>query len=316
MKKIKFSIIVPVYNVESYLAKCIESLLQQNYENYEILLIDDFSKDNSTKIMREYQKKNEKIKCFYNKKNMGLSDTRNLGISESEGDYLLFIDSDDYVDNNFMTLIAETIEKQESPDVIYCGFYQEYKNIIEKKYGFVSPKKKLYDSEDFLISELSKRNLYAPACFAVYKRKIIIENNIRFESGLLHEDELWTPNILFFAKKIYTSDICFYHYVRRDNSITKAKDKTKNGLDLLIIAKKIKELYKYGSNKKLLKHIKNHSAMLYMKGISRGLLYRKEYKDNIDRFFPIRNASTFYDILKSIIVLISPRLYCKLDKNK
>lgn len=96
MNKIKFSVIVPVYNVEKYIEECLDSILKQDYDNYEILLIDDGSTDNSGNICEIYAAKNEKIKVFH-KKNGGLSSARNIGIEKATGDYLVFVDSDDYI---------------------------------------------------------------------------------------------------------------------------------------------------------------------------------------------------------------------------
>ena len=210
------SVIVPVYNVEEYLDKCLESLLNQHYSDMEIVVVDDKSTDGSLNIAKKYQKYTN-VKVIAKEKNSGLSDTRNVGIKESCGQYIMFLDSDDYVENGCIAKIQGIIEKENTPDIIYFGYCEEYESTDKQliKYGYVSAKNCSFTGEKFALEELKQRNLYAAACFGVYKRAFIVENQLYFESGILHEDELWTPQVILRANKIYTSDYVFYHYLRR-----------------------------------------------------------------------------------------------------
>ena len=230
------SVIVPVYNVEKYLDKCLESLLNQHYSDMEIVVVDDKSTDGSLNIAKKYEK-HTNVKVVAKEKNSGLSDTRNVGIKESCGQYIMFLDSDDYVENGCIAKIQGIIEKENAPDIIYFGYYEEYESTDKQliKYGYVSAKNRSFTGEKFALEELKQRNLYAAACFGVYKRAFIVENQLYFESGILHEDELWTPQVILRANKVYTSDYVFYHYLRRNGSITRSGNKTKHAQDMLCI---------------------------------------------------------------------------------
>lgn len=310
----KFSIIVPVYNAEKYLEKCIDSLLKQNIKDYEIIFVNDCSKDNSKKIIEEKLKNIDNIVILDNEQNLGLSDTRNKGISVAKGEYIIFVDSDDYIETNVLLDIFTKLKENNFPDIMYFGFYEENGEYVEKKRGFKCETNRLYDAYDFMKVELKKRNLYAPACFATYKRTFILNNNLHFESGLLHEDELWTPNALLSAKTVYVGSDYFYHYVRHSNSITRSKDNTKNGLDLKQIAVKIDAMANKLSDNELKLLLREHAARLYMKAISVGKLYRKEYKKKVERSFPIKRARNLYDKFKAILFFANTKLYYTINR--
>lgn len=309
----RFSIIVPIYNTEKYLDKCIQSILDQTLQDYEVLLIDDCSTDASLEIAGTYE--SEQIRVLRNKTNLGLSITRNMGISNASGDYLVFLDSDDYIDNFALLELDKLVCEESFPDIVYTGFIEERGASIAKKYGYASESNRLYSRYEFLKSELEKRTLYAAACFGIYKRSFIIENNLFFKSGICHEDELWTPQVVNKAKNIYLSDLTYYHYIRRDNSITKVKDKTKNGLDLMESCYELIRIFSNMDDDYLKRMMDNHIAMLYMKAMCRGRLYRKEYSKIIDRKFPIRYATTSIDKIKAMLFLFSLYIYYLLDRK-
>lgn len=307
-----FSIIVPVYNVEKYLDKCIDSLIQQDFEDYEIFLINDGSTDSSVKIAEKYVN-NNKVQLINKEKNSGLSDTRNIGLKKANGDYIIFVDSDDYVDHEYLKRVYKIIIDQSYPDIVYTGFVEERDKNNITIYGYKSEKNVCYKNNDFLINELRHRTLYAPVCFGIYKRKLLIANNLFFKSGICHEDELWTPQVVYHANSVYTTDLSPYHYIRREGSITKIKDKTKNGIDLLRSCNELTIFSNKIKNKELMRLMNNHIAMLYMKAMCRGKLYRKEYRKLIDRTFPIKNTVFMYDQIKAILFLASLRIYYTFD---
>lgn len=309
----RFSIIVPIYNTEKYLDKCIQSVLGQTLLDYELLLVDDCSTDSSLKIAYKYR--SDRVMVLENSSNFGLSKTRNKGIEYASGDYIVFLDSDDYIDKNALYALNEIICENDFPDVIYTGFVEERGERKTKKYGYASKPNKIYTRYDFLKSELEKRTLYAAACFGVYKRKLIVDNKLFFKPGIYHEDELWTPQVVNKAAFIYLSDLSYYHYMRRNNSITKVKDKTKNGIDLLESCYELIDIFSEMDDKRLKKMMNNHIAMLYMKAMCRGRLYRKVYSKLIDRKFPICYAVTLIDKIKAMLFLVSPYLYYLLDRK-
>lgn len=126
---------------------------------------------------------------------------------------------------------------------------------------------------------------------------------------------MWTPQVVNKAKNIYLSDLTYYHYIRRDNSITKVKDKTKNGLDLMESCYELIRIFSNMDDDYLKRMMDNHIAMLYMKAMCRGRLYRKEYSKIIDRKFPIRYATTSIDKIKAMLFLFSPYIYYLLDRK-
>lgn len=311
------SIIVPIYNVEKYLRKCIDSIVGQDYENAEIILIDDCSSDCSLEIAESY-KDVQNLKIIKKEHNSGLSDTRNIGLKESTGEYILFLDSDDYLEDNCLVKIEKIIKENNEPSIIYFGFYEEFEETDQKNrmYGFVSEKNKLYKSRDFMLSELKQRNLYAAACFGIYKRELIISNSIYFESGILHEDELWTPQVIMKADTIFTSDYIYYHYLRRTNSITQRGDKTKNGFDVIKICRELEKFFENINDSILKKYMDNHIAMLYMKGMSEGKMYEKNKKKYINRFYPLQKVCFMKDRFKATIFAVNLKLYYILNNVK
>ena len=308
-----FSIIVPVYNMEEYLERCISSILNQSYSDYEVLLIDDYSSDSSLKIAQGF--KDEKIKLLRNEVNSGLSVSRNVGIQNATGDYILFVDSDDYIEQDALLVLNDLISKNDNPDILYTGVIEERGEDKLKKYGYVSESDKNYTGYEFLKSELGKRNLYAPACLGVYKRTLIVDNNLFFKPGIYHEDELWTPQVVDKASKIYLSKYMYYHYVKRENSITTRKDRTQNGLDLINSCYDLLDIFGAMDDEYLKKMMDNHIAMLYMKAMCRGQLYRDGHADKIDRKFPLRYASTPKDKVKALIFALSLKVYYLLDQK-
>ena len=134
-------------------------------------------------------------------------------------------------------------------------------------------------------------------------------------NGLLHEDELWTPTVLLMATRVGTMGLYFYHYQIRKNSITQRKDKTKNGLDIIAICKMLSISASRIKDSELRRLMNNHIAMVYMKGMCKGRLYRGEYRNNINRFFPLENSCFVKDKIKSIIFALNLKIYYYLDSK-
>ena len=211
----KISIIIPIYNVEKYLERCINSIINQTYSNIEILLIDDGSTDSSPTICDNYQKKDNRIKVIH-KQNGGLSDARNKGIEIATGEYLIFIDSDDYIEKNMVEVLYNDLIKNNA-DISICDYIKEYSDKKEidnfdKKYFVISGN----DKYNYLYNEYSIRTIVA--WNKIYKKELFKE--IRYEKGKVHEDEFIIHELLNKAKKISYVLEPLYHYIQRDNSIT------------------------------------------------------------------------------------------------
>ena len=237
MKDKLVSVIVPVYNVEKYINRCIESILFQSYSNIEIILIDDGSTDNSGNICDLYKKKDKRIIVIH-KKNGGLSDARNCGLKKMSGDYVMFVDSDDYIDANMISFLMNDMLINDS-DISICSYYYINEHKKEKptfkQNKFVSKKPDLFYN---LYNEYS--GITVSSCMKLYKSSIF--KNLKFTKGVIHEDEIIVLDILKKINKISYNLEPLYYYELREGSITRKFDIRK--LDVLPYMDKRIEYFK------------------------------------------------------------------------
>lgn len=236
------SIIVPVYNTEKYLRKCITSILDQTFTDYEVIVVDDGSSDGSKKILKEFEGKDSKIKCFY-KENGGLSSARNYGLDHACGSHIMFVDSDDYL----LPGALESLMKNFSDDVsaVFSRPVVEYEDLHTwKKFDdeyFAIPY-----SGKFTVDTTMLKKLPVVAWAKVYRKSIIDEFQLRFPEGLLYEDNYWYW--CFFS--VITSKVFFvqnptYCYVRHKGSIMADSSNKKEGyaISRVFILRNIIEFY-------------------------------------------------------------------------
>ena len=212
----KISIIVPIYNVEKYLKRCVKSLILQTYKNIEILLVDDGSKDSSGSMADEFSKMDKRIRTLH-KENGGLSDARNYGLIASTGEYILYVDSDDYIEKD---ACEKLIAKMHSDVDFVAGGYKEIKGeiITEKRHSNIVEGKR-YTAKDFTILAIDKNEWYAPAWLNLYRKDFLLKNDLFYKEGRLFEDHQMLPRLFLAAKSIIYVDYPFYNYIIRDNSI-------------------------------------------------------------------------------------------------
>ncbi len=213
----RFSIIVPVYNVEDYLRNCLDSILNQSYEDYEVIVVNDGTKDNSQDIIDEYVKKDNRVKG-YKKKNGGLSDARNFGVGKAKGDYLLFLDSDDSINNLLLEELNKEIEKNH-PEMIRFQVVKVGKDKEEDKSALFENKT---GPEAFRL--LANNDYFVTAWSCVYERDFWMKNKFEYTLGVYHEDYGLTPYVYMKAKKLSSIDYVGYNYYVRDNSIINDKN--------------------------------------------------------------------------------------------
>lgn len=210
------SIIIPVYNVELYICECLESVINQTYKKLEIIIIDDGSTDKSAEICKNYLKKDNRIRLI-SQKNSGVSAARNLGIEFANGEYITFIDSDDYIDVNYIKCMYENIKKNKC-DIVVCGLQDfEYNNKFTKK----SKKfKKILNCNDFFAEMFREKFLYAVVWAKLYKKDLI--KGLKFDSKYkIGEDlDFLVTNFLNKIDSIYVdnSECLYYHRVRNDSA--------------------------------------------------------------------------------------------------
>lgn len=218
----KISVIVPVYNVEKYLRKCVDSIITQTFEDLEIILVDDGSKDSSGKICDEYAAKDERIIVIH-KENGGLSSARNAGIEKAQSSYLGFVDSDDYIaENMYEKLYNMTISND--ADLVMCDLYHCYEGKTPEKNSCIE--KYVLNTEEAIKTVLEAKKTSVTAVNKLYKKELF--TNIRYPEGKLSEDAFVIVDLLMQAKKIVFTSEQFYYYVHRKNSITSSAYKPKD----------------------------------------------------------------------------------------
>lgn len=214
------SIIIPIYNVEKYLEKCIKSIINQTYRNLEIILINDGSTDKSAKICEEYIKQDNQI-VFINKKNGGSASAKNEGLKVAKGDYITFVDSDDFIESDMIEYMVNTIKKY-NVDIVQCSFTNLYKNTEKFKQDTIVEQK--ISSKDFLELFLTK---WDSSLFwnKLFKREVI--ENVFFKEGRCIDDEFFTYKCVINSKSIVTSNKIVYNYRMRKSGVMTSESSQK-----------------------------------------------------------------------------------------
>lgn len=221
------SIIVPVYNVEKYLETCINSILSQTYTDFELILIDDGSTDNSGVICDKYEEADVRVRVIHNN-NQGVSATRNTGIEVARGDYIAFIDSDDLIHPDYLLHMFELIE-QYNADLVCCS--TNYGNVPDWNSGNLDITVRY--GEDILEKMYINDGNITITTNKLYKKSLFIDNNIRFIEGIRFEDIQIMPRILNNAKIMVITNNNLYFYRKREGSFTKLHSFNKSRLDII-----------------------------------------------------------------------------------
>lgn len=263
----KISVIVAVYNTEKYLDRCIESLLNQTYKNMELVIVEDCSTDSSRKLLKKY-KENKNIKVFYNRENRGLSYSRNYGLKKSTGDFIGYIDSDDYVEPDYYEKLMSSIKDNKS-DIAICDIklVDEQTNKIQRC--------KCY-TNDFDVCSVVNNSFAASACNKLFKRKNI--EKYPFAEGKVNEDIAVVIPTVIQAKKISYADTCYF-YVQRGGSIQNSKFSDKR-FDIFDGVKTTLERIKNEQDYEFYKNaiIYNQLILLLMFAIPKERNFIKRYK--------------------------------------
>lgn len=302
-----FSIIIPIYNVEKYLSECIESVIKQKFDDYEVILVDDGSTDNSGQIADKYAAVNDKIRIIH-QNNGGLSAARNTGLNYCVGEYVIFLDSDDFLVDGSLNALSIEIKKY-APDII-AGYGKRFSkdSALQEGVAFRTNLEKITTGRIFYAKALYQNRLTVGAPYYVYNRNYLAKHNFRFMNSLLHEDELWNPIVLYYAERVVDFKFRYYCY-RCDNSSSITRDLSKafqRALDRKKIAEILSEKFK-NCNKKDDDAFHDNISAQYMYAVYSGNLVNKI---DISRWLPIKEAKSFKYLLKSIIFFISPKLAC------
>ncbi|MDQ0783482.1 glycosyltransferase family 2 protein [Chryseobacterium sp. W4I1] len=283
----KVSVIVPVYNVENYLVKCLDSLVKQSLQNIEILVVNDGSTDSSALIIEEYAAKfPEKIKAF-TKENGGLSDARNFGLDRASGEYIGFVDSDDYVTETMFEEMLQLAEKYQAKMVI-CNIQKvDQDGEVTQKLTQIPNMPEKIELEDHF-SVFSDLSYFA--CNKLFKKELFDDK--RFKKGVHFEDIQLIPQLLLECRVLAQTQNFHYQYLERTDSITKTH--TEKGLDILKAVKDVEsvfEISKYAAKRKEMKNFQ------IFEGVYSFLAYLAF----------VKNEETFYKMAGELAVFMQER---------
>lgn len=295
----KLSIIVPVYNVEKYLPKCLESLIKQTLNDIEIICVNDGSMDNSLAILKEFASRDSRIRIIDNQ-HQGVAKTRNTGIEQSTGEYIGFVDSDDYIDIDFFEKLYNSATKSNSDIAIasilkHKNFFNIYNAKYTKEETAITIQDKIKLCED-------KKHFFFYAWNKIYHSGFIKKNNIKFSEGQIYEDVMFAIKALYYSNKIISVYGTKYHYIEHENSLTKYKDKTGEKEHDLI--KAYSELQEFCNSK----NIEISERLNYYTKENFGFilnLYKGKYQSKIQLFniFTIATISNYSETRNLITIL-------------
>lgn len=279
----KISVIVPVYKVEEYLDRCINSILNQTFKDFELILVDDGSPDKCGLICDKYAQKDSRIKVIH-KENEGLSAARNTGIEIAKGEYIAFVDSDDYIDKRMYEELYNASINNKS-DIVICDYQKIYSNNEINNYKLV----KKYQIENLSkIQALSRlydvdSSAYIVAWNKLYKRSLF--DQLRYPNGRLYEDEFITYKLLYYSNNITYLPLRLYYYMQREDSITSMKKNSEDRLDVIFAFKERLEFI-YENDISYLGQETAQKYIYYLFSIYYNI--KNNYKDNNDKLYLLR----------------------------
>lgn len=252
----KISIVIPVYNVEKYIEKCLLSCLNQDisFDMYEIIVVNDGSPDNSLKIAERIAIESNNIRII-SQNNQGLSAARNTGLQHAKGEYIWFVDSDDYIEKNCLGRITTHLK--------------DHLDILQLQYRLVYEDKDLVNDVDYCVIDgvksgldvIVKGGLPTPAPFSIFRTQFLRDHKLEFVRGIYHEDTEFKPRVVYLANKITSDTEPSYNYLQRVSGSITAHYKLKNGLDMLKVSNSLLSFVKE-------QHIQKKYALYFYRQIS------------------------------------------------
>ena len=314
----KLSIIIPVYNVEKYVGRCIESCLDQDLpkDQYEVLVVNDGTKDNSVAVVEKYITPENNVTLIH-RENGGLSAARNTGLQHAQGEYVWFVDSDDWITESALTAIFDELRNdidilQIQHRLVYDNHSYDKDVIDEYEYGI---------KDGPYITKNGKVTIPVP--FAIYRREFLIENNLKFVEGILHEDMEFKPRAVYLAKKISsTKHICYNYYKGNINSIT-SNHTIRNVEGSMYAAESLVKFCKNVDGNCRAPIFKLASVSINS-AIFSYIHLEKQLDADIAKQCILKNKSTLHCMLKTnslryflegVFLLVSPNLFFKLYKK-
>ena len=315
----KLSIIIPVFNAEKTLRKCLESVLRQKDDELEIVIINDGSSDSSERIIHEYKKREPELISYYKKQNTGVADTRNYGITKAKGRYIMFLDSDDYIDAHLYNIVKQYMKKDIELIKFKLQRVDEDEKIIEKVNGPIF--ETTTGEEGFKLLYAADVLLDSP-CVYIIKKEIFTRNQLLFNVGTEHEDFGLIPFVIVLAKTMISIDFYGYQYVQSSGSITRNNNYSKTKKKAYDALKQYDEalvkIEKYNINKNTSDYLKTYyTNAILLKTETLEDKDQKEYINNIKKRNMIKNikSNSIKQILRKIILSLSMKQYLKLRKK-
>ena len=301
MDNIKVSVIIPVYNSEKYLKQCLDSVVNQTLKNIEIIVVNDGSTDNSLQIIQEYVNKYSNVKLI-NKQNEGCYKARNIGLEVADGEYIAFLDSDDYIESNMYEKLYLKA-KQTNADIVSSNYYISQDDKL-KLVDFSSSVALLEKSNNKVIGA---KNIILDAIIwsRIFKKQMLFEKNIKFHSDIYMADDAFFHIITMLnaEKIVYISDILYTYRISRKDSITSSYNE--RNFDCIKVAKKIMDYAITNNMEHFMPQVVAYVLRLNILGYNRiGRFYKKEYFEQMCKFVDDYSISS-----KTKIAFIKKALY-------
>lgn len=313
----KISVIIPVYNTEKYITKCLDSIVNQRMKDIEVIIVNDGSTDHSEEIISEYIEHHKKANIQYLKKdNGGLSDARNYGVKYATGEYITFVDSDDYLEKNLYNDLEKYIKQKIDLIKFKMTTLDEKGEIIERLGG---PTFEKCTGEEAFERLCTKDKYLEVACCYLYRREFFIKNKFEYKLGAYHEDFGLTPFIIIKAKSFVSTENFGYYYLQRENSITSSNNEEKEkkkAYDILQhyddAVNKIENLNVQEKTKMLIKRYYTNSLL-----VKAGELRGEEEKKFIEQIklrkvYKNIKVENLKQLIKKIIIKINIKLYIEM----
>ena len=300
------SIIVPVYNVEKYLCRCVDSLLDQgDFNDYEIILVDDGSTDKSGQLCDAYAEKYTNIVSLH-QNNSGAATSRNSGLRTARGKFVFFVDSDDYIKSNCLNKLFDYIQTYEL-DVLCFNYLYSYVDGKKEVNTVITPDSHPITGADFLLQNLRNNTMQMMPVKSIYLTDLLLDNEVYFRDGYRYEDEHWVPRALINAKRIMQCTEVIYAYCIRETSVSRNQEsKEKGAKDLISNCISLNGFVQQISTGELKHLLENNICTLVLSAVYNGKL-----TDNcreISLFIKKLNTDKKNSIKKAIFC-INPKLY-------
>lgn len=315
----KLSVIIPVYNTEKYIEKCLDSIASQTLKDLEIIIVNDGSKDNSDNVINQWIENNKDVNVKYLKKeNGGLSDARNFGVENASGKYISFVDSDDYLEKDLYKNLEQYMNQNIDLIKFKMSTYNSSGEVIKKIDG---PTFGRVIGEDAFAKLCTQDKFLEVACIYLYRKEFFIKENFKYEVGTYHEDFGLTPWIIINSESVVSTNVYGYCYLQRENSITTNKNPEKE-------IKKAYDVLKHFDN--AIKNISDtktseQTQMLWKRYYTNSLILKANALENQDRNDFIKEikkrkvyknikAENIKQLVKKVMIAINIKAYLKMVK--